>query len=72
MMALAGSDFVVELAPRGFRCSQCGLYFSKGHTVLVARRDGFGRKRVCSEECRLDFDDAFWQDRADRREAGST
>ena len=66
---MIGSDFAWETFDRKRRCSECG---TRGRRMLVSRR-GPGPKQVkkivCSEPCRLDFDDAYWQERADHREA---
>ena len=64
-----GSDFVWEDSEKVRRCSECG---TRGHRMLVSRRGPSPKqvkKVVCSEPCRLAFDDAYWQDRADRMEA---
>lgn len=67
---MIGSDFVWEETPAGSRrqCSECGTRHRK---MLVSRRNGRVKKVVCSEECRVDFDDAYWQHRADQREASA-
>lgn len=66
---MIGSDFGNEKFPVMKRCSECGEKI-RAHTMcLVSRnRDGKNKKIVCSEHCRLDFDDRFWQGRADLRE----
>jgi hypothetical protein len=67
---LIGSDFIVGVALKPCACSECGKHIAKGDHVLESVRIGKVQKRVCSEQCRLNFDDAFWQDRANRRERG--
>lgn len=63
-MALIGSDFQPEALTYNRRCSECGKKMQKGDNVLVSRRFGKVQKRVCSEECRLEFDNNYWQERA--------
>src|SRR3990167_8004347 len=44
-------------------CHECQLYFPKGHTILASKDSrGIVRKKVCSDDCRLTFDDRFWQE----------
>ena len=67
---LLGSDFITVYAVKRCRCSECGRNIAKGEHCLESHRFGKLQKRVCSEQCRLDFDDAFWQQKArERREA---
>jgi uncharacterized Fe-S center protein len=66
-MPLIGSDFVPVIQERTSYCSQCNEVIPKGATALEAIRDGKCKKRVCSETCRLDFDDAFWRTAAHKR-----
>lgn len=68
-MALIGNDFVAEKVPYRKRCGECGRVLEKGSDALVSRRFGKVQKRVCSEECRLTFDDKFWRACARRRVA---
>jgi uncharacterized Fe-S center protein len=60
-MALIGSDFVSVVQKRKTRCSECHADIPVGAIALESIKDGKCKKRVCSEKCRLDFDDAFWQ-----------
>ena len=69
-MPLIGSDFVLVKASKPVRCSECGKHIAKGENVLESVRFGKVQKRVCSEECRLEFDDKFWQERARMRRQG--
>ena len=63
-----GSDFVLECSrPRKVWCSECGKPITQGVPALISVRGGKVQKRVCSEECRLDFDARFWQGVAMRR-----
>mgnify|MGYP006992515625 CR=1 FL=1 len=65
-MALIGNDFITQIIDREFRCSECGITRPAGHPWLTSIRGKSIRKRVCSEECRLQFDDRFWQHQADK------
>jgi hypothetical protein len=67
-MALIGNDFIKRPATRSCYCSECGKKIRKGEPELVSIRRGKVRKRVCSEECRLEFDSAIWQEFADKNE----
>ena len=69
-MSLIGSDFKVVLAIRDCRCSECGSRIAQGDKCLESVRFGKVQKRVCSEKCRLDFDDAYWQEKARIRADG--
>lgn len=65
---MIGSDFAWEETLKSRRCSECG---TRGHRMLVSRRGPGPRqvkKIVCSESCRLAFDDVYWQGRADETE----
>lgn len=69
-VAPVGSDFVEILCLAMRRCSECGRKIFKGETMLAAKtKDGTILKYVCSEDCRLEFDNRFWQERARRRGA---
>lgn len=65
-----GSDFVPEIATRRLRCSECRKVIDNGDQCLVSIKDGKVRKRVCGENCRLEFDARFWQAAARRNAAG--
>ena len=67
---MIGSDFVKRVETRMVRCSECGKKILSGETSLVSMKRGKVAKRVCSEECRMVFDDAFWQEVARGREKG--
>jgi hypothetical protein len=56
-----GSDFVEQIAPFKCRCSECPSDIQKGQVCLVSLRKGKVQKRVCCEDCRLEFDARFWQ-----------
>ena len=65
---MIGSDFAWEESERLRRCSECGTW---GYRMLVSRRGPSPKqvkKVVCSESCRTDFDDTYWQGRADETE----
>lgn len=61
---LIGNDFVLIVQTKPTRCSECGCKILKGATALESNKFGRCMKRVCSEQCRQDFDDAYWQARA--------
>jgi hypothetical protein len=65
-MSLIGSraDFKKKIYEHSVRCSECGR---KGTEMLVSIRKGKVKKRICSEACRVAFDDRFWREKADRR-----
>ena len=66
-MALIGNDFKLEPTPYMFRCD-CGKKVKRGELPQVSRRFGKVQKRLCeSEDCRLEFDDRFWQEQARKR-----
>jgi hypothetical protein len=65
---LIGNDFKPVVQAKTTRCSECGHKIQKGATALESRRFGKCQKRVCSEQCRQDFDDAYWQERARNHE----
>lgn len=66
-MNLIGSDFVPQTVKYVCNCSECGKTLSPGDTALVSIKKGKVRKRICSEECRLEFDARFWQAAALKR-----
>jgi hypothetical protein len=67
-MALIGNDFVKWTQMCKSYCSECGRLMPKGSVVLVSMRKGKVMKKVCSEDCRLEFDARFWDQVAmDRR-----
>lgn len=60
-----------EALTKARQCLSCGKYIRKGEVVLVVRwSDKFGKKTsaLCDESCWRDYDDAFWQNRADNNE----
>jgi hypothetical protein len=63
---MIGNDFISEPAPYKLRCSECAKVINPGETCLVSRKDGKVKKRICGEECRLEFDNRFWQAAARR------
>jgi len=65
---MIGSDFITKTYDHVVRCSECGKKILKGEQALVSIRDGEVKKRVCSESCRLTFDDRFWRHAAKRNE----
>ena len=70
-MALIGSSSSFVLARNGkpSLCSECLKKIPAHSDALVSHRQGRVVKRVCSEGCRETFDDRFWQERADERQA---
>ncbi len=68
---LIGSSFTTQISKGNVKCSECGEWIPKGQECLVSIQNGRVKKRVCSESCRLDFDDRYWQDKAnDRKQQG--
>lgn len=65
---MIGSDFITRPAPRATKCSECGKHINAGESEMVSIRKGKVQKRVCSEECRLEFDNQFWQEVARQRQ----
>jgi hypothetical protein len=63
-MSLIGSDFVKVKATKPCKCSECGAHIGFGDECLESVRMGRVQKRVCSEACRLEFDNNYWQARA--------
>jgi hypothetical protein len=63
MSGLIGSDFVLVILP--LLVEVCPIRRRVRH--LGAIRMGKVQKRVCSNECRLEFDNRYWQDRAQQR-----
>ncbi len=61
MGKLIGSDFVDHMEYKLVYCSECRRKILPGEISLCSMRRGKVMKRVCSEECRLSFDDSFWQ-----------
>ena len=59
---------MVEKVSRTSKCGECSKTIRVGSDSLVSRRYGKVQKRVCSEECRLTFDDRYWQERANEKE----
>lgn len=60
---MIGSDFKWKTYEHSVRCSECS---QKSRAMLVSERNGKVLKRLCSEECRLEFDNRFWQEAARR------
>jgi hypothetical protein len=67
-MALIGSDFIERVETRTVYCSECGRKIHTGERSLCSIRKNKVKKRVCSENCRMEFDDGIWQEFADNRE----
>lgn len=70
-MALLGSrgSFEYEFSKHSSRCLECGRLIVRGGPCLVSRDvAGRVRKRVCSQECREDFDADLWDAIAKKRE----
>ena len=70
-MVLIGSpsSFVWASSKKSSVCSECHEVIPARQNALVAYRHGRAVKRVCSDVCRETFDDHFWQERADDRQA---
>ena len=64
---MIGSDFVEHVEPKLVYCSECGKKIRPGEKSLCSIRGTRVMKRVCSEKCRQDFDDSFWQNVADEK-----
>ena len=64
VMGAIGSDFIVRMAARRTKCSECGRNIAEGFPEMVSIRKGKVQKRVCSNECRLEFDNRYWQELA--------
>lgn len=62
-----GSDFILRAAEYTTFCSECDRSIPKGELAFVSIRNGKIQKRVCSEDCRLEFDARYWQERAAKR-----
>ena len=62
-----GSDFIWAAVNHMTRCSECEEKIPAGTMALVSIRNEKVQKRVCSEDCRLEFDSRFWQGRARER-----
>lgn len=58
---MIGSDFVTQVCKARFRCGECPHIVLPGDTYLASIKDGKMRKRVCSENCRLEFDARVWE-----------
>ena len=69
-MSLIGNDFKLVVAPFAFNCGECGNHIPAGGRCLESVRFGKVQKRVCSEDCRLTFDNNFWQEVARKRQLG--
>jgi hypothetical protein len=58
---LIGNDFIPEIRENSVHCSECNKKIRKGELCLVSIKKGKVQKRVCGEDCRLDFDARFWE-----------
>ena len=58
---MIGSDFVEIKNPYTRRCGECGRKVRLGEPILASIKGGQVKKYVCSENCRLQFDNRFWQ-----------
>ena len=63
------SSFKKHIRAYSSTCGECDKVWPAGHEWLVSMDGGRIFKWVCSEECREMFDDRYWQDRADDRQA---
>jgi hypothetical protein len=59
--AMIGSDFVWIVNPYTRRCGECHKKVEKGERIMASIKGGKVKKYVCSEDCRLEFDNEFWQ-----------
>ena len=66
----SGPNFVQQLCSRRCQCSECGRWLAAGDSALVSLRKGKVQKRVCGENCRLEFDARYWDERAAARQHG--
>jgi hypothetical protein len=66
-MLLIGNNFVPKTYTTTVYCGECNGRFPLGTVMLVSIRKGRVREKVCNEECRLKFDNHFWQTIAIRR-----
>ena len=57
---MIGSDFKWVTNPATRYCD-CHRKVKKGEQILASIRNGKVYKYVCSEDCRLEFDNRFWQ-----------
>lgn len=58
---MIGSDFTIESVRKHcVYCSECGRKLGLNEPALVSKRNGVVKKRVCGENCRLEFDARFW------------
>ena len=71
-MPLIGSDFVRVQCSEAKHCSECGGRIPAGEFALVSARGGKTRKIVCSEDCRLNFDERIWKQFARKNAARRT
>ena len=64
--------FHTETNTRRRRCSECRKWIFADNDMLASRRRPSGSliKVVCSEDCRLEFEDRLFQALADRRLLG--
>jgi ribosomal protein L24E len=53
---------------RSHFCTECMKQIRPGEKGFVAFKGHAIAALVCSEKCRIDFDDRYWQERADERE----
>ena len=69
-MSLIGSasSFVLIRSGKSSKCSECQKEIPAHSYALVSHQQGRVVKRVCSDGCRVTFDDRFWQERADDRQ----
>jgi hypothetical protein len=64
---MIGNDFIEWTQLKTSRCSECNKVMLAGTKALASIRKGRVQKKICSEECRLVFDDKFWQSVAESR-----
>lgn len=65
---MIGSDFIEMQSMERKRCSECGRNIEPKTNYLASIKRGKVKKIVCGEQCRLDFDDRFWQDVVDQKQ----
>jgi hypothetical protein len=58
---MIGCDFIQRTLDYTRHCGECGEKMPKGTIGLASIKNGVVKKWVCSENCRLDFDNELWQ-----------
>lgn len=66
-MGNIGNDFTEWTQTKTSRCSECNKIMPIGSKVMASIRNGRVQKKVCSDNCRLEFDARFWDEVASKR-----